>query len=67
LQDMKKDPAKINELLTELPPEESTKMLGIILKLSLIIQSYKEGNMDKEQKLKMGVELQKISKELKEG
>ena len=66
ISDISKDPNKITQIIDQLPQKYTTKFFGILIKLSIIAQKYKDLSISDEQKIEIGNQLKAISKELLE-
>jgi len=65
IESIRKNPAQINSLLAELPPKKATVFLGIIMKLGLVFNQYKNEKLTAEDKIDLGKQLKEIAKELR--
>ncbi|MCD6229536.1 MAG: hypothetical protein J7K00_01920 [Candidatus Diapherotrites archaeon] len=63
---IKTNPSRINDLISELPPKEATTILGVIMKLGLVINRYKDEALTADDKIRLGNELKGIAVELSE-
>lgn len=67
ISELRKNPQSLNELLTQVPPEYTTKFFGIIMKISLVSQKYQQFSiMNSEDKINTGKQVKQIATELME-